>query len=100
MMRERAVVIFELDGVQGFDGLRRLLMEDLAALPQYCPVGHLLRQRMLEDVFHLRKRGLLVQKFLVLQRGQQPIQVSFRLRNDLPRQAQWKFAPNDGELLQ
>jgi hypothetical protein len=42
---------------------------------------------MLEDVFDLGKRGLLIEKLFVLERGEKPIEVLFRVRNDLADEA-------------
>jgi hypothetical protein len=58
-------------------------VQSFALLVQHRAVRHLLRQDMLEDVFHLGKGRLLVEKLLALERRQQPVEVGFRLENDL-----------------
>jgi len=55
---------------------------------------------MLKKVFDFRKRGLLIEKLFVLERGQQPIEVLFRLRDDLTEETERKLASDDRELLQ
>jgi hypothetical protein len=68
-MRQLAVVVFELDGVQGFNCVRRLLMQDLATLLQHRAVRDFLGERMLENIFDLRKRWLLVENSLRWREG-------------------------------
>jgi hypothetical protein len=55
---------------------------------------------MLEEVLHLRKRGLFVEKLLALERGKQAIQFLFGLGDDLLDQAYGELPTNDRELLQ
>ena len=66
---------------------------------EHSAVGHFLRQRMLKDVFHLRKRGLFVEKLFALERGKQPVQFVFWLSDNLAEQAQREFTPDHRELL-
>jgi hypothetical protein len=100
VMRQLAVVLVQGGTVEGFHGLRRALMDGFASLLQDRPVGHFLRQGMFEAILDLRKGRLLVEKFFALERGQQPIEVVFRLGNDLTHYAQRKLPANNCELLQ
>ena len=67
---------------------------------QHRAVSHFLRQRMLEQVLHFRKRGLFVEKLFALERGEQAVECLFGLGDHLAHQAQRELPPNDGELLE
>ena len=68
------------------DRLRRALVQGFPLLLQHRAVGHLLRQRMLEDVLDLGKRRLFVEKLFALERGEEAIEFFFRLRDDVAEQ--------------
>ena len=62
-------------------------MQGFASLLENRVVRHFLSEGMLENILNLWKRGLLVEKLFVLQRGQKPIEVVFGLSDDLADEA-------------
>ena len=95
VMRQVTVVLVEVGLVEHFYRLRCFLMESFTLFLEYRSIGHFLRQCMLEDVFNLWKRGLFVEKFFVLEGGQQAVEVGFGLGDDLAHEAQGKLAANN-----
>jgi hypothetical protein len=68
VVREFAIVVFEVVAAQDFHSLGRFLMQRLALFVQHCPIRYFLGQRMFEDIFDLRERRLLIEELPRLQR--------------------------------
>ena len=73
-MGQGAVVLLQTVAVQGFERLRRALMQDFTPLQQQRGIGHVVRQRMLEGIFRVWKGWLLIEKLGRLQVRQPLIQ--------------------------
>ena len=70
-------------GVERFDSRRRGFVKLLATPEQQRLVSHLQRERVLEDVFDLGKRRLLVDELGKLKVGKHPVQFVVRLARPL-----------------
>src|SRR5208282_4469002 len=79
MASEVRQMIVELIGKQRLERLCRSLVERLAALVQHRAVRHLMRERVLEGVFHVWQRRLLVDELAELQIAEHPLQFVIRL---------------------
>src|SRR5262245_32083384 len=77
VMREVAVVLLQAIAIELFDRISDLLVLRFALLLQYRVIGDILRQGVLEDILDLGKRGLFVEKLLVLERGEESIEFGF-----------------------
>ena len=60
MMRQLSDVIVQRGGVDRLNRMTHMLMQLLATFEQHGVVSHLLRERVLEGVFDVNDRGLLV----------------------------------------
>src|SRR5262249_19797784 len=86
--------------IKKLDGAADVLVELLAALQQNGVVSNLLGQRVLEDVFHIRDRRLLVHEFAKLQIADQPLEFVLRSPGDGPREAEDELAAQHRQRLE
>ena len=100
MMREFGEMIIQRGGVDRLDGVPRMLMQLLATLEQHRVVSHLLRERVLEDIFDVGDRGLLVNELAKLQSRDQAFQLVLGFARHGARQTENEFAAEDRERLQ
>ena len=84
MMRQIRKVIVQGRGIQELDGPSHILMQLLAALLEDRVVGDLLGQRVLEDIFDVRDRRLLVDELAKLEVGEETLEFLFRVSADGP----------------
>ena len=70
MVREAFNLFIQAVGIQPFDGLDNPGVEGAPTLLEQAAIGHLLRERVLERVFELRKQACLVEKLGGLQVGE------------------------------
>ena len=75
-------------------------MQLLAPLQQHGVVGDLLRERVLEGVFDVADRRLLVDELAELQIDDQPFELVLRLSRDRPGQAEHELAAEHRQGLQ
>ena len=78
MVCQLTQVVLQLAAEQRLDCLRSAFVQLLAPFAQYRVVGHLLRQRVLEDVFDIANGGLLVNELRQLQVGEHAVQFVIR----------------------
>ncbi|MNT35492.1 hypothetical protein D3C72_1715220 [compost metagenome] len=87
MVRQLAAMVLQLGGKQRFDGLCRAFMQFTALCHQQGVGGHLLGERMLEGILHLRESWPLMNVISRLQLSQQRAQLVFGERGDMLDQA-------------
>ena len=75
MAREFTVVVIELLRIKLFEGMCCSVMDGVAAITQERFVSDLLRQSMLETIFDLGNRWLLINKFAELKLTEHLLQV-------------------------
>ena len=87
-------------GVERLERRSRVLVQELAPLDQDRVVGDLLRQRVLENVFGIAHRRLLVDELAQLQVIEKTVEFVVGLERHAAHQREWKFASEDGKRLQ
>ena len=100
MMGQFGEVIVERSSVDRFNCMTHMLVQPLATLEQHGVVSHFLGERVLEDVFDVNDRGLLVDELTQLQPCDQAFQLVLGLARDGARQTKDELAAEDRERLQ